>query len=72
MSNIGEQISLLHFYPVTGRDQSCSLGLLETHFNAELFLIDCHTHFGEGSEVERRTPEREVRGSKPTSTMLCP
>ena len=25
-----------------------------------------------GSVVERRTPEREVRGWKPTSAMLCP
>ena len=51
----------------------CSMGLQETHFNAEQFLIDCHAHFGEGcgSVVERRTLEREVGGSKPTSTM-CP
>ena len=25
-----------------------------------------------GSVVECRTPEREVRGSKPTATVLCP
>ena len=25
-----------------------------------------------GSVVERRTPEREVGGSKPTSAVLCP
>ena len=25
-----------------------------------------------GSVVECRTPEREVRGSKPTSAVLCP
>ena len=27
---------------------------------------------GGGSVVERRTPEREVEGSKPTSAVLCP
>ena len=42
---------------------------------ATLFI---HTHlvyyYGErgGSVVECRTPEREVGGSKPTSTVLCP
>ena len=31
-------------------------------------------HIGErgGSVVECRTPEREVRGSKPTAAVLCP
>ena len=31
-------------------------------------------HFGErgGSVVECRTPKREVRGSRPTSAVLCP
>ena len=33
-----------------------------------------HTYNGErgGSVVECRTPEREVRGSRPTSAVLCP
>ena len=35
-----------------------------------------YTHFGigerGGSVVERRTPEREVRGLKTTSAVLCP
>ena len=36
--------------------------------------IFCHTVLGErgGSVVECRTPEREVRGSKPTAAVLCP
>ena len=31
-------------------------------------------HLGDrgGSVVERRTPEREAGGSKPTSAVLCP
>ena len=33
-----------------------------------------HAYIGErgGSVVECRTPEREVRGSRPTSAVLCP
>ena len=36
--------------------------------------IKFHTMIGErgGSVVECRTPEREVRGSRPTAAMLCP
>ena len=37
-------------------------------------VIFLHFRTGErgGSVVECRTPEREVRGSRPTSAMLCP
>ena len=36
--------------------------------------IVLHFFFGErgGSVVECRTPEREVRGSRPTAAVLCP
>ena len=39
-----------------------------------LFLFDFTSQSGErgGSVVECRTPEREVRGSRPTSAVLCP
>ena len=39
-------------------------------FNAHTFI----SHGGErgGSVVECRTPEREVRGSRPTAAVLCP
>ena len=39
--------------------------------NLSCFHMD---RFGErgGSVVERRTPEREVGGSKPTAAVLCP
>ena len=38
------------------------------------FKFNHHLHIGErgGSVVECRTPEREVRGSRPTSAVLCP
>ena len=43
---------------------------------ADLSLHSVHNHFlaGErgGSVVECRTPEREVRGSRPTAAVLCP
>ena len=37
-------------------------------------IHNCDFQIGEhsGSVVERRTPEQEVGGSKPTSTLLCP
>ena len=34
-------------------------------------VLVCHGERG-GSVVECRTPEREVRGSRPTSAVLCP
>ena len=36
--------------------------------------VGCCFYPGErgGSEVECRTPEREVRGSRPTAAVLCP
>ena len=38
------------------------------------FIHARHELFGErgGSVVECRTPEREVRGSRPTAAVLCP
>ena len=38
------------------------------------FSRDTVTKLGErgGSVVECRTPEREVRGSRPTAAVLCP
>ena len=41
---------------------------------AESHLWNLHSPTGErgGSVVECRTPEREVRGSKPTTAVLCP
>ena len=37
-------------------------------------FLDPFSKMGErgGSVVECRTPEREVRGSKPTAAVLCP
>ena len=37
-------------------------------------VYDRHVNVGErgGSVVECRTPEREVRGLKPTAAVLCP
>ena len=37
-------------------------------------VTDLHDYLGErgGSVVECRTPEREVRGSRPTAAVLCP
>ena len=42
--------------------------------NAKAILISYFHSLGErgGSVVECRTPEREVRGSRPTATVLCP
>ena len=39
-----------------------------------LFLLNASLELGErgGSVVECRTPEREVRGSRPTAAVLCP
>ena len=41
---------------------------------AKRFHIGFYAKCGErgGSVVECRTPEREVRGSKPTAAVLCP
>ena len=38
------------------------------------FFFSANIRCGErgGSVVECRTPEREVRGSKPTAAVLCP
>ena len=40
----------------------------------QLFVLVLHSDTGErgGSVVECRTPEREVRGSRPTAAVLCP
>ena len=40
----------------------------------QLMHLNLFSHLGErgGSVVECRTPEREVRGSKPTAAVLCP
>ena len=42
--------------------------------NAGIRTSALHTPGGErgGSVVECRTPEREVRGSRPTAAVLCP
>ena len=42
-------------------------------YNFRLFVCPfiCSGERG-GTVVECRTPEREVRGSKPTAAMLCP
>ena len=39
-----------------------------------LIALSFLPHLGErgGSVVECRTPEREVRGSRPTAAVLCP
>ena len=41
---------------------------------ADLAIIVHSSYKGErgGSVVECRTPEREVRGSRPTAAVLCP
>ena len=53
-----------------------SLMLMTSCFSAvaTLYSFVVLTSYGErgGSVVERRTPEREVGGSKPTSAVLCP
>ena len=43
-------------------------------FRFVAFILSFFNYFGErgGSVVERQTPEGEVGGLKPTSTMLCP
>ena len=56
------------------------LWLVFHHFSINLYLIKMmiwalsQENLGErgGSVVECRTPEREVRGSRPTSAVLCP
>ena len=42
--------------------------------NINLYKSDISCSYGErgGSVVECRTPEREVRGSRPTAAVLCP
>ena len=42
-----------------GSNQECKIGYI-------------HSRERGGSVVECRTPEREVRGSRPTSAVLCP
>ena len=47
------------------------------HAQLKFVMMDCsktQIRLGErgGSVVECRTPEREVRGSKPTAAVLCP
>ena len=41
-------------------------------FNFSIACITAITGERGGSVVECRTPEREVRGSRPTSAVLCP
>ena len=53
----------------------CSLGFwCGSVGDAYLMLCISHLESGErgGSVVECRTPEREVRGSRPTAAVLCP
>ena len=46
----------------------------ETQKSEDVFVGESVLFVGErgGSGVECRTPEREVRGSRPTSAVLCP
>ena len=48
-------------------------GCAALHLESDLFLTLLPSDIGErgGSVVECRTPEREVRGSRPTSAVLC-
>ena len=47
---------------------------MDTNVNVNQVLVYLPFILGErgGSVVECRTPEREVRGSRPTSAVLCP
>ena len=53
------------------RNNSSELNQNQTE--PRFYVCPCYLQFGErgGSMVERRTPEREVGGSKPTSAVLC-
>ena len=42
------------------------------HLCCNLFWVNVKCGECGGSVVECRTPEREVRGSRPTSAVLCP
>ena len=49
--------------------------LIKQSWNVFIYVLFHFTcPYGEcgGSVVERQTPEPEVKGSKPTSAMLCP
>ena len=45
--------------------------VLKKYRNRHFFFLQNGGERG-GSVVECRTPEREVRGSKPTAAVLCP
>ena len=54
----------------------CHFGLILIVISSFFLCINLY-HYGRygergGSVVECRTPEREVRGSRPTAAVLCP
>ena len=55
-------------------DLKINVGHCDLYFMVQWFCLISPRLFGErgGSVVECRTPEREVRGSRPTAAVLCP
>ena len=55
-----------------GIRNSDGFGLLKQKCMSFFFFFSYVTGERGGSVVECRTPEREVRGSRPTAAVLCP
>ena len=63
-------VNIVPSWDIEGRE----LASVRRYHNEGQYFTDISEITGErgGSVVECRTPEREVRGSRPTAAVLCP